>query len=122
MAFALSTRPGSISTSVIDDPLVNETPQNNVGTGATVFFSVMINNTANPAQDVYLKLWNHASPTVGTTAAHTVLKGPAGKRRSYSIPEGIAFGTALSYACVTSAATAGDDAPTNDVSIIMQIT
>ena len=121
MASALSLRPGSLSTNVVDDPLVTEVAQTNIMSGAAVIFSVQIDNSANTAQDVYLKLWNNASPTVGTNAAPMVLKGPAGKVKSYSIPQGIAYGTALSYACVTSAATAGVTPPTNPVKVIMQV-
>jgi hypothetical protein len=123
MSSALSLRPGLLSTNVVEDPLVNATSQDDVapGGGAGVLFSAQINNTANAAQDVYFKIWNNLAPTVGTTAAHMVLKGPAGTTKCYSIPQGIAFGTAISYACVTTADTAGVTNPTNAVSIILQI-
>ena len=123
MSSALSLRPGSLSTNVVEDPLVNATPQNNVapGGGAGVIYSVQINNTANAAQDVYLKLFNHAGPTVGTTAADLLLKGPAGKTKCYNVTQGIAFGTAISYACVTTADTAGVTNPANPVSVVLQI-
>ena len=123
MSSALSQRPGLLSTNVVDDPLVNVTFQADVapGGGAGVIYSVQINNTANAAQDVYLKLFNHAGPTVGTTAADMLLKGPAGTTKTYSIPQGIAFAVGITYACVTTADTAGVTSPPNAVSVIMQI-
>ena len=123
MSSALSLRPGLLSTHVVEDPLVNATSQDDVapGGGAGVLFSAQVNNTTNVGQDVYLKIWNHAGPTVGTTAAHMVLKGPAGKTKCFNIPQGIVFGTGISYACVTTADTAGVTNQTNAVAIILQI-
>ena len=123
MSSALSVRPGLLTTNVVEDPLVNETPQNDVapGGGAGVIYSVQVNNTANAGQDVYLKMYNHAGPTVGTTAADLLFKGPAGKTKCYNIPQGIAFATAISYACVTTADTAGTTNPTNAVAVVLQI-
>jgi hypothetical protein len=126
MSSALSLRPGLLSTNVVEDPLVNATFQADVapGGGAGVIYSVQIDNTANAAQDVYFKLFNHLGGggfAVGTNAAHILLKGPAGTTKCYTIPQGIAFGVGITYACVTTADTAGVTNPTNAVAVIMQI-
>ena len=121
MSSALSIRPGSLTTNVIDDPQVDATAQDNIMTGAGVVFAVQIDNSANTDQDVFVKIWNNINPTVGTDAAHMVLKGPAGTTKCYSILQGIAFGTGISYACVTAAATAGTTPPTSPGKVIMQV-
>jgi hypothetical protein len=121
MAFHLSTRPGSITTKVVDDPTVDATPQNNIMSGAGTVFSVTVNNSENTTQDVFFKLWNHVGPTVGTTNADLVFCIPAGTQKCFSIPEGIAFGTGISYACVTSSTTASTASPANDVTAILQV-
>ena len=79
--------------------------------------AIIIDNSANAAEAEYLKLWDAASGdvTVGTTAPDWVFKIPAATKRSIPIPEGIAFGTALTVACVTTAGTAGTTNPTADV-------
>ena len=126
MSSALSLRPGLLSTNVVEDPLVNVTFQADVapGGGAGIIYSVQINNTANAAQDVYFKLFNHLGGggfAIGTDAAHILLKGPAGTTKCYTIPQGIAFAVGITYACVTTADTAGVTSPPNAVSVILQI-
>ena len=126
MSSALSLRPGSLSTNVVEDPLVNVTFQADVapGGGAGTIYSVQINNTANAAQDVYFKLFNHLGGggfAIGTNAAHIMLKGPAGTTKCYTIPQGITFNVGVTYACVTTADTAGVTNPPNAVSLIMQL-
>ena len=126
MSSALSLRPGSLSTNVIDDPIVNVTFQADVapGGGPGTFYSVPINNTANAAQDVYFKLFNHLGGggfAIGTDPADFLLKGPAGTTKTYSIPQGIGFNVGITNACVTTADTAGVTNPPNAVSIIMQL-
>lgn len=80
-------------------------------------YGIVIDNTANAGEATYLKLWDAASGdvTVGTTAPDWVIKIPAATKRSLVPPEGIAFGTALTAACVTTAGTAGTTNPTSDV-------
>jgi len=40
---------------------------------------------------------------------------PAGERRQYVVPEGVAFSAALSFACVTAGGTPGTVSPANPV-------
>ena len=60
---------------------------------------------------VYVKLYTHASPTIGTTVPNMVLMCPGSVKRSYAFPEGIAFAPAVSMACLTEGGTAGTGAP-----------
>jgi hypothetical protein len=105
---------GNLSTDIIEDTSVNSTAQNNVTGAAAVFFGVFIDNTANSAAS-YVKIYNHAGPTVGTTDPDFVFICPASSTRQYTMAGGVALGTALSYACTTSGGTAGTASPSNAV-------
>ena len=82
--------------------------------GSTVFHTIDVDNTANSVA-VFVKLYNHASPTVGTTDPQMVFKLPASVRRTMLIPGGHTFGTAVSVACVTTGGTAGTTSPKESV-------
>ena len=74
-----------------------------------------VDNTANVAQDVYVKLYDHAGPTVGTTAPDLVFLVKQGVRRQLGLPEGVLFATAISLATVTAGGTAGTTSPGSSV-------
>ncbi len=79
---------------------------------------VRIINTAN-ATKLYLKLYNVAasSTTVGTTDPIAVLPVEASSSVEYDFDPQIAFGTALSYAVVTTPGTAGTTAPGTAITV-----
>jgi hypothetical protein len=109
---ALSVTPLSspIGTRLVEETAANATAKNNVtGTSGNLYL-IDVDNAANAGQIVYLKLWDNASPTVGTTAADWVFKIAAGARRVVAITQGLAF-SALSFAVVTSADQAGVTSP-----------
>lgn len=89
-----------------------------VKASSAVLYQIEVDNTANAAAS-YLKLYNTGSPTVGTTAPDWIVMIPASQERNITIPEGLTFGTALSYACVTAGGTAGTTSPTSDVVLRM---
>ena len=75
-----------------------------------------LDNTANAAV-TYVKIWNTASGgvTIGTTAPDIIILVPASTRITVVIPGGVALGTAITVAAVTTAGTAGSTGPTSDV-------
>lgn len=83
--------------------------------------TVDIDATANTGEDVYVKLYHNAAPTVGTTVAHMVLWGKAGVITPYTFPaEGIDFPTTVfaSIACVQEAGgKEGTTAPSGVVAV-----
>lgn len=62
-------------------------------------------------QDVYFKAYNNAAPTIGTTAPNVQYKGKAGKITEVTCVQGMAFGTAITFAGVTEKGTAGTTNP-----------
>ena len=77
-------------------------------------YAIEIDNTANAAEAEYVKLWDTASGsvTVGTTAPTMIIPIAAASKKTIVIPSGLAFGTAITAACVTTAGTAGTTNPT----------
>lgn len=92
-----------------------------VMTATGTLYSLEIDNTANGAA-VFLKLWDHAGPTVGTTEPQYVYKVPAGVILPVAINGafGIHVATGLWMACVTTGGVAGSTAPTNDVKVTVK--
>src|SRR3990167_9218993 len=113
-AVTSSPQSNPIASRLIVDADSDETAENNV-TGTTgSMFLIDVDNTANGAAS-FLKIYDAASPTVGTTAPDWIFKIPASVRRVIGCTEGLAFGTALSFATVTAGGTAGVTGPTSDV-------
>ena len=109
---------------VVRDTSLAATFQTAVGASA-VLYLIQADNSANAAQVNYLKLWNNASPTVGTTAPDMIVRLPAGSTVKLAITgddaDGVTFGTAITMACVQEAGTAGTSAPTSAVSVVLVV-
>lgn len=75
-----------------------------------VIYSLELNNSANAAA-TYLRLYNNATVTPGTTVPDQIMLVPAGATLTIVIPGGVTFGTALALTAGTSAALATTTAP-----------
>jgi hypothetical protein len=118
MTLSISTQVSPIGAKLIVDTVANATAKNAVtGTSGTVYM-IDIDNTANTSASSYFKIYDAASPTIGTTVPDHVFKIPSSQRRCIAIPEGLDF-TNLSYACTTAGGTTGTTAPTNAVVVRM---
>jgi len=117
MALSTTVQATPLATTLVVQTVTNATPNNNVTGAAGVLYLVDIDNTANAAA-TFLKIYDAASPTVGTTAATYVIRVAATTRRSIAIVEGFEF-TALSFAAVTTAAEAGVTSPSSPVVVRM---
>ncbi len=91
------------------DSTANSLP---VGSSVTLD-GVLINNTRN-THKVYVKIYDNADPSVGTTAPDCVLVADAGATVAYTFSFGIAFSN-FSFACVQEPGTSGATNPDNDV-------
>lgn len=107
---------------VIRDAALGATSDSDVGPGAQRLYLMQVDNTGNAAQKVYLKIYNSAGPTIGTTAPDIIIPIPGGSIQKVAVPEGISFGTGISMACVTGAGTAGVTGPTNPVIVALTMT
>ena len=108
------TQQNPLGGKVVVDTSVDATAVNNVSGGTTVLSYIELDNTANSVAS-YLKVYNLASPTVGTSSPDIVVRAAAQTKEYFICPQGVDFGTALSYACVTTGGTAGTTSPTYSV-------
>lgn len=114
---AVTTTPLSnpVGANIVTDTTSNGTSENDVRSGATTVYMVDVDNSANAAV-TYTKLYNSASPTVGTTAPDLIFMTPASARKVFVLDmSGVAFSTGLSFASVTAGGTAGTTNPTSSV-------
>jgi hypothetical protein len=97
---------------------LSNTPQNDIHEAGAQVYGVDIDCLQNPGEDVYVKFYDNAAPTVGTTDAEMVLRGKSGVVTPYVFPIGIPFVTALSVACVKEAGGgAGTTGPSGTVNV-----
>src|SRR3990172_12931025 len=83
-----------------------------VQASSTTIYEIEIDNTANAAEDNYVKFYNTAGAvTVGTTVPDMVIEVRQGVSRSLVIPSGLSYETGLVVACVTAGGTVGTTNP-----------
>jgi hypothetical protein len=108
---------GNIGTQKFTDVDLDNAVKEIIASGAPKLFGIEIDNSQN-AEDSYVKLWDAASPTVGTTAPIFIFRVPAGKKVPFPIyADGAGWTSAVGIwlACVTTGGTAGTTSPTNNV-------
>lgn len=109
---ALTTTPitNPIAAAIVIQSVISATGNMDVRAGASTVYQVDIDNSLNAAA-TFVKLYDAAAPTIGTTAPDFVFKVPAGARRVITLGlEGTAL-TNLSIAGVTTGGTAGTTNP-----------
>jgi hypothetical protein len=118
MALSVSTQVSPIATKLVRQTSATATADCDVLDTSGSVYMIDVDNAANAAAS-YLKLYDSASPTVGTTAPDFVWGVPAGVRRAMVVPEGIAFAVAISMACVTAGGTSGTTPPSHPVVVML---
>jgi len=118
MTLSVSTQVSPVGTKLIKDTDAGATAQTDVTGTAGSIFMIDVDNTANGADAAYLKIYDDAAPTVGTTDPDHIFRIPVNQRRTIVAPDGLDF-SALSYAVVTSPGTPGTTAPANTVTLSM---
>lgn len=114
MTLSVSTQASPVGAKLIVQTDADETANNDVtGTSGSIYM-IEIDNEGNADNAAYLKLYDNASPTIGTTSPDWVFKVAVNQKRSIVVPSGLDF-TNLSFACVISGGTAGTTGPTSAV-------
>ncbi len=122
MSLAIQTLPSGFTAKAIRDLSVNATQVNAVSGSATIY-AIRVDNTANSAEAVYLKVWDSTSVTVGTTVADFVIGALASDFTEITIPDGgTAMATGITYAVVTSALETGNANPSDTVKVTILYT
>lgn len=114
--FSITPQASPLGTKLVEILDLDNTLCANVTGAAGTMFLIEIDNTANVADPVFVKIYDDAAPTVGTTDEDWILKADAGKKIPYAMPNPPAF-TALSLAAVKEKATTGTTSPANNVKV-----
>jgi hypothetical protein len=107
MSAVFSTR----GTNLFTHDYPDETPRVVSASGVTIY-AISIDNTRNPTDRSYLKIYNDATPTVGTDDPDIIVSAPGGYETILLIPKGIVLATACTYAVLSAGGTGGVAAPT----------
>ena len=93
-----------------------------VSSSSGTVYLIKIDNHRNENNAVYVKIYDSASPTVGTDIPVIIMMAAPGQMDViWHDPLGAVFGTAITAACVTAAGTGGDVSPTNAVDVVIYI-
>lgn len=102
---------------------LNATPVNAllVGTADVTLMAIQVDCGKNTAEDVSIRMYDNAAPTVGTDDAEHVVKGYKGKNKEFRVtPYGVVFDTALSIAATQEAGgTGGTTDPSGKVNVTL---
>ena len=92
-----ATITGSAISTIFTD--TNANASNSAASGSAQTLRIIsVNNTLNTTEDVYHKIYDSASPTIGTTEPDTILRCRKGERFEVSyVGTGYVLGTALSF-------------------------
>ena len=83
-----------------------------VQASSTTIYEIEIDNTANAAEDNYVKFYNTAGAvTVGTTVPDMVIEVRQGVSRTIVIPSGLVYEAGVAIATVTAGGTGGTTSP-----------
>lgn len=107
-----------LNTDVITDHDSDSTVEANVLSGSGTLFAAEVDNSANASQDVYFKIWDATSVTLGSDDPDYCFRIDAGavRRIIFGLTgEGRALATGLSFGVFTEAGTPSSTSPTNKV-------
>ena len=108
-----------IGPTIIEDASANATAETADASGGTLY-QVYIDNSGNTGAS-FVKLYASASPTVGTTDPDFIFPAAANQTVQFDFPQGVAYVTALTFACVTTGGTGGTTNPLNAVTVRLTI-
>ena len=117
MAFLATLPLARVTSQMIKQTALGTTADNNItGSNATIYVIDATNNHATATG--FLKIFDSAAPTVGTTHPEIVIPIAGAQRQIVTIAEGITSTTGISWAFVNAAGTAGTDAITGGALVV----
>ena len=92
-----------LGTRVLRDTAVTNSAVNGLTNASSTIYAIEFDNSMNSAV-TYFKMYEHASPTIGTTDPSFILKAAASTKEYFSMPTGMDHNTALTYMATTTQA------------------
>ena len=119
MAITVNNQGTNLGKRIVKDTAVTNSVVHNVTGASGSIHCIFVDNSGLGAV-VYLKLYDQATTvTLGTTDPVHIFMIPASSQEVLEFPDGLVFTTAISYACVTDAGTAGTSAPSTPPTVYM---
>ncbi len=113
MTLSVSTQVSPVGSNLIKETSAGATANNDVtGTSGTIYM-IEVDNAANSSSS-FMKIYDDAAPTIGTTVPDHVFRVPANQVRQIVCPGGMDFSN-LSFAVVTAGGTMGTTSPASAV-------
>lgn len=112
--FNRSNSPSALGTDKVSITAFDQNLQSLKGSSGTLH-TLRIINSSNSVDAAYVKFYDSASPTVGTTDPDFVFYAPKSADVKVAILEGAAFSNAMKAALLASGGTGGTKAPTRSV-------
>ena len=91
-----------------DTALTNAAVTSVTGTSGSIYHIEIVNGNSH---NVYVKFFNSADVTVGTTIPYAIFRARATETYIVEIPEGLNFSTAISMVCTQTSGVPGTTAP-----------
>lgn len=115
MAVLSTGQPVGVQDKLVINTDCDQTSDDNVFGGSATMYSIQIKNPH--ATDVaFVKLYDNAAPTVGSTDPDIVLSAPANKVITWVMQAGVTM-SVVSMACVSTAGTGGVTTPTGTIDV-----
>ncbi len=119
MAITTNNQGTNLGKRIVKDTAVTNSVVHNVTGASGSIHTIFVDNSALSAV-VFLKFWDQATTvTLGTTDPVLCFMIPASSREVLNFPDGLAFSTGISYACVQTPGTAGTAAPATPPTIYL---
>tara|TARA_R100000388_G_C7130028_1_gene104982 strand:- start:108 stop:482 length:375 start_codon:yes stop_codon:yes gene_type:complete len=114
MAAEITSLLNPLGTRVLRDTAVTNSAVNGFTNASSTIYAIEFDNTMNSSV-TYLKMYENASPTIGTTAPSFILKAAASTKEYFSMPTGMDHNTAITYLATTtqSNSSGSPSAPSN---------
>jgi len=116
MAYETNTATTALTSKIYIEKGATTTPRTNITGAAATLYLGEVDNRMNPDQAIWLKMYNHASPTNASDPLIILYTAPSSIGR-FVFPEGATFSTALSVLVATSPLVNQGTNPTNQVTV-----
>lgn len=120
MAFSKTAIPSAIATNRVYIASSVASGDDNVIGGTGNVYAIRIDNSVVGSTEVYVKLYDSAAPTYGTTAPSAKFRVPAETTREFLFPRGMDFSAAgLSINTTQLKGVADTTSPAKDVKLVL---
>jgi len=118
VAFTKTSTPTALAGILITSSGLSAATNNNVtGNSSGSIYQIQVDNSANESQAVYLKIFDGATATPGTSIPNLTLQISGGKKMTFLMGDGHPYTSGVSLWCTTGAEVSATSNPSKSVSL-----